>query len=263
MGMIEQSNSLLTTYQNCRYLFENHVTRDKDIVAEQTKKFLTAAGLIIGCTVNPKVSNGARGSFEMDAEIYFKSLMSAGKPIKTNNVVYPTPRTIDLNFAQNIAEIITSELASSIGMSKDSFKVAVENNLQNNLLKTKSFLPIKNEKINDQYFLDLYLYTAYNEAAKVATSSESRVLIRKNIGTKIFQYLQNNLKNSFLHDSGGSNIDSSSTNMIQKLLDAKQEIIKILDYFKQSQFILDYNLNQENLEDGDLQYAFKEVSIKF
>ena len=116
----------------------------------------------------------------MDAAYYLKNLVGRQKEEEQKvRVVFRSPRRIDAAFARAILESVSALLAPGFDRSALAADVAEQ------LPLFRTFAPIEREDSSDQYYFDLQLYCAYEQAKRLLPSSQDRLRFRSRLGDRV------------------------------------------------------------------------------
>ena len=161
-----------------------------EAITDQSRSAITSIAKVLyvsfGALLLPKAALAERrqGAFEMDMEYYIKDLVGAVvgdskneavtsglKVYNRKNRAYAPPRKINREFADSIIEVVQNKVEVVSGKPKSSIISILPELLAYQLQYFRTFIPIKEEDISDQYFIDVYLYTYYLEAGKLVPTS--------------------------------------------------------------------------------------------
>ena len=244
-----------------------------DIAKESITKFGILFPSILMLSVQK--SNAVKGAFELDAEYYLKSLIQPNektnkKIIAESNVKYSSPRTLDIDFANDINNCILDAIELSCKINRKTFLKNVEDNLSYSIKYFKTFCRMDTETLSDQHYFDMILYLYYLEAGKFLQTSETRVSLRKTVGDNILRRLQTKYQ---IITPNSINSESSQTFTQNEKIKIKSEnlfklgkgINQILSIFKSKSIIRNYIFDDENFTDLTyIHQSFKDnVPINF
>ena len=118
----------------------------------------------------------------MDAEYYINNILSGNKGEAARSgterrPIYKSARKVALNISDAIVNEIIDLLADSRNQKvmRADILEQVEKLRVSKLPYFKTFAPIAEESLTDQYFLDITLYCLYQVAAKLIPTSQERV----------------------------------------------------------------------------------------
>lgn len=201
----------------------------------------------------PSRSLAQRGAFEMDAEFYFQNLLgqrkTKGNSLFKSGAVFPSPRKLDGEFSAAVFSIILNELAASMHVPASDLLQEVNSKAQYGIKVFQTFAPIEDTSLRDQYYFDMLLYIAYNEAGRVVSSSADRVALRERIGDRIFEYITKLTtvgEADFKHRSD-TGIDVKR--QAELLYIGRKGITQLLEVFQEKKFIGGYKFDEEALDD--------------
>eukprot|EP01041_Mallomonas_annulata_P004110 gene4110-8168_t len=204
---------------------------------------------LLGLILFPISSRAIEGAFELDTKYYIKNLLGLKDLAdQEQQIVFPSPRSLDITFATNIIKIIKDEISKISGISPESIDIACNNNLPIFISKFRRTAPIIKEDVTDQYFFDITLYTIYNYTSTVIPNSKDRVLLRQNIGQEILNYLQNK---NYINSKLLSQLYNKNLNIETKASYFADIIKEILGIFTSKSLIAGYLIDDENLYDID------------
>lgn len=145
----------------------------------------------------PAAAVARQGAFEMDVEYYLKTVASRaqGKPdavidSKTSKPAFASPRSVNKDLADSIVEAIQLEICRIAKAPVADIATKVGSQMLLYLPYFKAFVPIKVENLSDQYYFDVTLYVTYLLAAQLIPKSTDRVILRKSVGDRILNILQ-------------------------------------------------------------------------
>jgi len=164
-----------------------HLSRVPKSLALSFRERITrpaAAVLATGLSFSfaPKTAEAAApGAFEMDAQVYLRNLLQIQKKqADTVRIVFRSPRRIDEKFASDVLECVIALLP---GFDREELSETVRKKAS----LFREFAPIVSESLADQYYFDLTLFCAYEQAKRILPSSQDRVEFRDKLGAMVLE----------------------------------------------------------------------------
>lgn len=213
---------------------------------KEKNKVLLSSTILASLALIPEATKAARGAFEMDAEVYLRSLIGQRPNAVFQRSIFPSPRTINKDFAESVLRILLETVSEISGQSPTSIQRAVEANLPYSIKYFQTFLPIKDKNsLQDQYYFDIYLYNCYVEIAKLIPKSDDRVGLQKQFGRKLLHLIYTD----YLHDTNSEKMSKISSRIDLSLR-------RLLNVFFETGMIGGFRLADEKLRDEEELNAF-------
>lgn len=143
-----------------------------------------------------------RGAFEMDMDYYLQNVLNGnqGKSSSDRRTFFASGRVIDNDTSKEIVRIIEEEtvkllrrlqgqVPADVAQAKNAF-ASVPDKVQKLLPEFKQFVPITQDNLQDNYYLDIYLLILYREIANLLPLSEQRVSLRRNVGEAMLSWVR-------------------------------------------------------------------------
>ena len=212
------------------------------------KNAIDIVGLLSIVVGLPKVSRGTRGAFEMDADYYLKELIGQGTNDKIQRTVFPSPRSINQNFAALLIEILLQEASFLSKLSEQTIQQQVSFLIPSSIKYFQTFLPIKKLNWSDQYYFDIYLYNLYVVIAKLLPRSEDRVNLQEQFGRKVLHRI-------FIDDllQSPTTLNQLKDTSLDKIY---QTLKDLLEFFRKTGMIGSYQLEADKLQDQEELQSF-------
>lgn len=208
--------------------------------------------------IYPPVVNNPRGAFEMDMDFYIRNILgTSSKPDQPKKALHKSPRKISKNVAEKIFNIVVDEIVQLSGTNKLNLMSSTFDLVQSTLPYFRTFLPIKDTSFIDQYYFDISMYSLFSITSNIIEDSAKRVVLRKGIGRKIYNEII--LENVKLISKDASEIAANKPEELVKVICAN--ITKILNYFRDIGFILDYIFDEDDASDTEFaKQSFQQVN---
>ncbi len=189
-------------------------------------------------------ASAAKGAFEMDAEYYLNNLFSGnkGEAAKTGierRPIYKSARKVASSTSDAIVNEIT-DLAvdsSDTKVTREDILKQIERLRASKLPYFKTFAPIAEESLTDQYFLDITLYCLYQVAAKLIPMSQERVKFRTKVGEKVLGLFE-----------GGQRYTLPASNQ-PSMQRVASSVTALLNEFKDKGVIASFQFDEEDVGD--------------
>lgn len=199
-----------------------------------------ASSILTSILFAPTAAKAARGAAEMDAEVYLRSLFGQKPSQIFPKQLFTSPRTLNKDFTETILNTLLSTASELTEKSVSFIKEKVESNLPYSLKYFQTFLPIRATSLDDQYYLDVYLYNCYLEIGKLLPRSEDRVNFQRLVGRRLLHAIYSD----YLHDTPSERLPSISSQVDMGLR-------RILNVFNETRLIGRYKLNDAVLLDEE------------
>lgn len=192
---------------------------------------------------------------------YYEGSSDSKSPQLQRRVVYPTPRQMDPQLANQVTVVVYKSISDISGIDVDSIKKETSTLVDEYLDYFKLFVPISLMNLSDQYFFDINLFASHLVAARVIPKSEDRVKLRRNIAENILNIFLNE-KTITLPMRRRSSVEEKNSieDFVSAAFQLSEGINNILTRFQSSRFIDSFTFDDEDLSDADyVRSSYKQV----